>query len=92
MASVVTKNSYIAQKNRPVPAVEASGEISSHLRVASENSLKREMRQPSLFSSRLSDAQGHTRCMSAVDRMVGAELADRVARVLIIAVMTYSRK
>ena len=50
------------------------------------------MRQPSLFSSRLSDAQGHTWCMSAVDRMVGAELADRVARVLIIAVMTYSRE
>lgn len=60
IASAVKKNSYIAQKNRLVPAVEASREISSHLRVASENSLKREMRQPSLFSSRLSDAQGHT--------------------------------
>ena len=60
IASAVKNNSYISLKNRLIPAVKASREISSYLRVASENSLKRETRQPSLFSSRLSDAQAHT--------------------------------
>lgn len=92
IASAVKNNSYIALKNRLIPAVKASREISSYLRVASENSLKREMRQPSLFSSRLSDAQAHTWSMSAVNCNGGAELANGVARVLIVAVMTYSRE
>lgn len=65
IASVVNKNYYCAQKKWPVPAVEASREISGHLRVGSENSLKDGMRRPSLFLSRLFDAQAHASCTSA---------------------------